>query len=226
MNRVPKWVDWLPRGGWPVVAVVVMVMCAPGEHYLAMMAGWNHWLAWGMPACLVAYAGIAASVATRRAKGSQGRLTAVVGAFTSLGAAMAAQPVSHMFVTHHWASQPSPAWVVWAVSLVPPLVLGHLMHMAASHSVRSETARETRPHETGRALTVVPSQPTAHEVSRELSQPGASASHPEVTQLITRLKAGETLSAQRAAELLGVSRATGGRRLTEARAALSKVNGS
>ncbi|MFJ9626644.1 hypothetical protein ACIRU8_02980 [Streptomyces sp. NPDC101175] len=42
---------------------------------------------------------------------------------------------------------------------------------------------------------------------------------------MSRLKAGEALSAQRAAELLGVSRATGGRRLTEARAELTKING-
>jgi hypothetical protein len=114
--------------------MIVMVMCAPGEHHLAVMAGWEEWLAWGMPACLVAYAGIAASVATRRARGSQGRKTAILGAFTSLGAAMAAQPVSHMFVTGHWVSHPAPVWIVWSVSLVPPLVLGHLMHVAASHS--------------------------------------------------------------------------------------------
>jgi hypothetical protein len=135
-QHVPAWVDWLPRGGWPVVAVIVMVMCAPGEHHLAVMAGWEQHLAWGMPACLVAYAGIAASVATRRERGAQGRFTAILGAFISLAAAMAAQPVSHLFVTGHWASDPSPVWLVVSVSCVPPLVLGHLMHVAASHSVR------------------------------------------------------------------------------------------
>lgn len=134
-SRIPAWIDQVPRVGWPVVAVVVMVMCAPGEHHLAMMAGWSYRLAWGMPACLVAYAGIAASVATRRARGTQGRRTAVLGAFLSLGAAMSAQPVSHMFVTGHWDSSPSPVWIVFSVSLVPPLVLGHLMHMASSHVV-------------------------------------------------------------------------------------------
>lgn len=139
-SRVPAWIDQVPRVGWPVVAVIAMIMCAPGEHHLALMAGYTDRiagveLAWGMPACLVAYAGIAASVATRRVKGSQGRRTAVLGAFLSLGAAMSAQPISHMFVTGHWASDPSPVWIVWAVSVVPPLVVGHLMHMAASHTV-------------------------------------------------------------------------------------------
>lgn len=139
-SRVPAWIDQVPRVGWPIVAVIAMVMCAPGEHHLAVMAGYEDrilgvQLAWGMPACLVAYAGIAASVATRRVKGSQGRRTAVAGAFLSLGAAMSAQPISHMFVTGHWASDPSPVWIVWSVSVVPPLVVGHLMHMAASHTV-------------------------------------------------------------------------------------------
>jgi hypothetical protein len=146
-SRVPAWIDQVPRIGWPVVAVIAMIMCAPGEHHLAIMAGYTDRiagveLAWGMPACLVAYAGIAASVATRRAKGTQGRRTAVAGAFLSLGAAMSAQPISHMFVTGHWDSDPAPVWIVWAVSVVPPLVVGHLMHMAASHTVsRRRSAR-------------------------------------------------------------------------------------
>lgn len=139
-SRVPAWIDQVPRVGWPVVAVIAMIMCAPGEKHLALMAGYSYRiggvpLAWGMPACLVAYAGIAASVATRRAKGAPGRRTAILGAFLSLGAAMSAQPVSHMFVTGHWDSSPAPVWIVWTVSVVPPLVVGHLMHMAASHTV-------------------------------------------------------------------------------------------
>lgn len=147
---VPKWIDWLPRGGWPVVAMIVMIMCAPGEHRLARMAGYHEKLdlrfaevdlAWGMPACLVAYAGIAASVATRRVRGTQGRVTAILGAFLSLGAALAAQPISHMFVTGHWDSSPAPVWIVWAVSAVPPLALGHLMHMAASHTLSAPASR-------------------------------------------------------------------------------------
>ena len=224
-SRVPAWVDWLPRGGWPVVAVVVMVMCAPGEHQLARLAGWNPRLAWGMPVCLIAYAAVAATVATRRGKGAQGRLTAVVGAFVSLGAAMAAQPVSHLFVTGYWSADPAPVWLVVSVSCVPPLVLGHLMHVAASHSVRGETAPPSH-RETRRPVAVVPSQTAVSPASHTPSQPVSRSSQPSVTQLVSRLKAGEPLSAQRAAELLGVSRATGGRRLTEARAELSKVNGS
>lgn len=134
-SRIPVWIDQMPRVGWPMVAVAVMVMCAPGEHHLAHLAGWSTRLAWLMPAVMVAYAGIAASVATRRVKGTPGRRTAILGAWVSISLAMAAQPVSHMFVTGHWDSDPAPVWIVWSVSLVPGGVLGHLMHVAASHVV-------------------------------------------------------------------------------------------
>lgn len=130
--RMPWWVNVFTNAGRPIVAILVMVMCAPGEHHLAVLAGWNYWLAWGMPGCLVAYAGIAAVVATKRPRGSYGKKSANVGAVVALLLAMAAQPVSHLFVTRHWASVPPPVALVIAVSCIPPLVLGHLLHLAAT----------------------------------------------------------------------------------------------
>jgi excisionase family DNA binding protein len=130
---VPWWVRWFTDAGRPVVAIVVLIMCAPGEHHLAVLAGWDGRLAWGMAAVLAAYAGIAASVASKRPAGAPGRRSAIIGAFVSLGAAMAAQPVSHMFVTGHLSSSPrTPLWLVVIVSCVPPLVFGHLLHLAAT----------------------------------------------------------------------------------------------
>lgn len=132
-HRVPWWVRWFTNAGRPVVAVVVLIMCAPGEHHLATLAGWDGRLAWGMAAVLAAYAGIAASVASNRPAGSPGKVSAVVGAFVSLGAAMAAQPVSHLFVTGWFSADPRPpAALVVVVSCVPPLVFGHLLHLAAT----------------------------------------------------------------------------------------------
>lgn len=132
-HHVPWWVRWFTNAGRPVVAVVVLIMCAPGEHHLAVLAGWDTRLAWGMAAVLAAYAGIAASVASNRPKGSPGKGSAVTGAIVSLGAAMAAQPVSHAFVTGHLSSSPrTPLWLVIVVSCVPPLVFGHLLHLAAT----------------------------------------------------------------------------------------------
>lgn len=133
VQKSPLWVRGFVGGGRPLVAIIVMVMCAPGEHHLAVLAGWNYWLAWGMAAVLACYAGIAAAVAGERRKGEAGHGTAAAGAVVSLLLAMAAQPVSHMFVTGHWSAQPqAPAWLVIVVSCAPPLVLGHLLHLAAT----------------------------------------------------------------------------------------------
>jgi hypothetical protein len=144
-HRVPWWVRWFTNAGRPVVAVVVLVMCAPGEHHLAKLAGWDGRLAWGMAAVLAAYAGIAASVASNRPANSPGKASAVIGAFVSLGAAMAAQPVSHLFVTGWFSADPRPpAALVIVVSCVPPLVFGHLLHLAATPVARAgETVAET-----------------------------------------------------------------------------------
>lgn len=143
-HRVPWWVRWFTNAGRPIVAVVVLIMCAPGEHHLAVLAGWDTRLAWGMAAVLAAYAGIAASVASNRPTGSPGKVSAVVGAFVSLGAAMAAQPVSHLFVTGWFSADPRPpAALVVVVSCVPPLVFGHLLHLAATPVARTtETPSE------------------------------------------------------------------------------------
>jgi hypothetical protein len=131
-------VRWFTNAGRPVVAIVVLIMCAPGEHHLAQLAGWDGRLAWGMAAVLAAYAGIAASVASNRPAGSPGKVSAVVGAFVSLGAAMAAQPVSHLFVTGWLSATPRAPWLlVVVVSCVPPLVFGHLLHLAATPVARA-----------------------------------------------------------------------------------------
>lgn len=128
------WVRLILNVGRPVVAVFVLVMCAPGEHYLALQAGWNETLAWGMPGVLTAYAGIAAVVATKRAPGAHGKATAVWGAVVSILAAMAAQPIAHLYGKPGLTAQQ--AALIITVSCIPALVFGHLLHMAA---VRTET---------------------------------------------------------------------------------------
>ncbi|MEU0941100.1 hypothetical protein [Embleya sp. NPDC005971] len=125
-------------------------MCAPGEHHLAVLAGWDSRLAWGMAAVLAAYAGIATSVAGTRPRGVPGHRSAAAGAVVSLSLAMSAQPVSHMFVTGHWSADPrAPEWLVWVVSCVPPLVLGHLLHLAATPVPRAERAGTAVPQAGG-----------------------------------------------------------------------------
>lgn len=124
------WVKVILNVGRPVVAVIVLVMCAPGEHHLAVLAGWSDWLAWGMPATLTAYAGIAAVVATKRPKKSPGKKTAVAGAIVSVLLAMGAQPISHLYEQQLITGYEVPLTII--VSCIPALVFGHLLHMAAA----------------------------------------------------------------------------------------------
>jgi len=137
----PWWVTLMLDVGRPAVAVMILTMCAPGEHYLGMMAGWSRGLAWLTPASLTAYAGISAVVATKRPKAAPGRKTAVSGAILSILIAMAAQPVAHLYeqglITGHRLV------LTIVVSVIPAAVFGHLLHMgaAAPKPVRSRTVR-------------------------------------------------------------------------------------
>ncbi|MET9517018.1 hypothetical protein [Streptomyces sp. NPDC002994] len=170
----PWWVRAFTTAGRPVIAIVVLGMCAPGEHHLAVLAGWDSRLAWGMAGVLAAYAGIAAAVASARPKGAPGKRSAVTGAFMSLGAAMAAQPVSHMFVTGHLSSEPrTPLALVIAVSCVPPLVLGHLLHLAAT------PVRATAPTPVEQA----PKATEQDETLREMEEQGSE--QPEAPRFLT-----------------------------------------
>ncbi len=126
----PWWVTLLLDVGRPVVAVMILTMCAPGEHYLAVQAGWSERLAWGMPGTLTAYAGIAAVVATKRPKGAPGRRTAVWGAIVSVALAMAAQPVAHLYGRTGVTRETIFLTVV--MGLIPAAVFGHLLHMGAA----------------------------------------------------------------------------------------------
>lgn len=128
------WVRLILNVGRPVVAVFVLIMCAPGEHYLARQAGWSELLAWGMPGTLTAYAGIAAVVATKRPKGAEGKRTAVAGAITAIALAMAAQPIAHLYGRHSLTVQQ--VVLVCVISCIPAGVFGHLLHMAAAPDVR------------------------------------------------------------------------------------------
>jgi hypothetical protein len=175
-------------------------MCAPGEHHLAVLAGWDDRLAWAMAAVLAAYAGIAAAVASARPKGAPGKRSAVAGAVLSLAAAGTAQPVSHLFVTGHLSAMPNaPVWLVVTVSCVPPLVLGHLLHLAASPVAHPEP---------GAVLTAERPEPAAIPTAAEqlpaLPPSGVDLSKPEPANPPAMLTTAEV------AMLMGVERSTVG----------------
>lgn len=154
----PWWVSLMLDVGRPLVAVLILTMCAPGEHYLAVQAGWNDRLAWGMPAALTAYAGIAAVVATKRPKDAPGRRTAVWGAVLSVTAAMAAQPVAHLY--GRTGLDREAIVLIIIMGIIPAAVFGHLLHMGAA-APKPEAAR------TGIAAAVHEGADTGHGQMRK-----------------------------------------------------------
>lgn len=131
----PLWVRGLTAGGRPIVLLVALAMCSPGEYHLARAAGWEDPWSYGMPLVLSAYAGIAAAVASTRLPGDRGRWSAIIGAGVALALAIAAQIVSHLISTGHVDEQQP--WLISVTSLVPPAVVGHLLHLAASPPSRA-----------------------------------------------------------------------------------------
>ncbi|WP_425244832.1 helix-turn-helix domain-containing protein [Streptomyces sp. NEAU-NA10] len=162
----PLWVRGLTAGGRPIVLGVALLMCAPGEYHLARNAGWRDPFTYGMPVVLSAYAGIAAAVASTRRPGDRGRWSAIIGACLALGLAMAAQVVSHLIDTNHLeADQPL---LIAVTSLVPPAVVGHLLHLAASPPAAQDThASRAVPQASGVPLAPATSSAAAPTVTLE-----------------------------------------------------------
>ncbi|TQF07541.1 hypothetical protein E6W39_24305 [Kitasatospora acidiphila] len=124
--------------GRPVVLSIALAMCAPGEYHLARLAGWSDPWALGMPASLSAYAGIASVVAATRPKGSRARISAVVGAVVAIILALAAQVIAHEIDRGHMVG--NQAWLIGIISAVPPAVVGHLLHLAATPTGMATTS--------------------------------------------------------------------------------------
>lgn len=129
-SRAPWYARFATTVGRPAVLAATLVMSMPGEYHVAKLAGWSDPWAYGMPFSLSAYAGIAAVVAATRPKGARGRFSATVGAGFAIVLALAAQVVAHLAATGHMDADQ--AWLIAVTSMVPPAVLAHLLHLAAT----------------------------------------------------------------------------------------------
>lgn len=109
--------------GRPLVLIAALIMSAPGEYHLAVVAGWSPEFALLMPVVLSTYAAVAASVATITRNKS-----ALFGAGIALTLALSAQVTAHLIAAGHMAGSPG---LVAAVSAVPPIVVAHMLHLAA-----------------------------------------------------------------------------------------------
>lgn len=133
-RSTPRTGPWYARlattAGRPAVLAATLIMSMPGEYHVARFAGWSDPWAYGMPFSLSAYAGIAAVVAATRPKGARGRWSATLGAALAIVLALAAQVVAHLVNTGHMDH--NQAWLIAVTSMVPPAVLAHLLHLAAT----------------------------------------------------------------------------------------------
>lgn len=155
--------------GRPAVLAATLIMSMPGEYHVARFAGWSDPWAYGMPFSLSAYAGIAAVVAATRPKGARGRLSATTGAVFAIILALAAQVVAHLVQTGHMDH--NQAWLIAVTSMVPPAVLAHLLHLAAtptpvvtppvSADAPDETPVVTRAEEPALVVPPLPAKPPA-----------------------------------------------------------------
>lgn len=160
--------------GRPVVLLAALAMSAPGEYQLARLAGWDPSVAWLMPVTVSVYAAVAAVIAATRPKGVAGRGSALVGAGVALALALAAQVVAHLVTAGHMATS---AALVAATSAVPPIVVAHMLHLAA-------TPATSAPEEEPEAVAVeedVTGQEPAVEEDVTVAAPEEDTSAPEDT---------------------------------------------
>ncbi|NUK41794.1 hypothetical protein HRW13_13055 [Streptomyces lunaelactis] len=217
----------MPRYAYVVgglVLAVALAMSAPGEYQLARTAGWNEWVAAGMPVCMSVYAVVAVWVTESRAKGEKGRGSAIAGAVGALGMTLAGQVVAHWISAGYMTSSKE---LVAAVSAVPAIVAGHVAHMvirAAKHvPAQSAVAVEDQGDE-HQDQGAEPVQPTldgtevpVDEVAQARARRRPGRKGPSLEEIKeaakTLLAEGEEINGPNLAKVLGRGRRTGSRYL-------------
>ncbi|MFD4608238.1 TetR/AcrR family transcriptional regulator [Streptomyces sp. NPDC058440] len=140
MSATPWYIKAVLRLALPAACLAALYLSIPGEIALAQSAGWTEHYAPAMPICLSVYALAAGAIATFRRKAKlPGQNTALVGALMALLLAMSAQSISHLIEQTYMAGS---WWLTVAVSCIPPLVIGHLIHMAETPSQALSASEE------------------------------------------------------------------------------------
>ncbi|MFJ1932634.1 hypothetical protein ACIOGZ_08140 [Kitasatospora sp. NPDC088160] len=161
--QMPWYARVVFTAGRPIVLLAALVMSVPGEIRMAQIAGWHGWITWLMPVSVSVYAGAAAVISEHRRRiKAPGRVSATIGAGAALGLALAAQLVAHLFDQGYIATS---GFLVAAVSAVPPLVVAHMLHMAATPE--SELSAAERIHDLEVLLDVM-----ANELAEALDRDG------------------------------------------------------
>ncbi|MFJ2301842.1 hypothetical protein [Streptomyces sp. NPDC087787] len=170
--RLPLYARIAATSGRPVVLLAALAMSAPGEYRLAMLAGWTPSVAALMPLVLSAYAAVAAVMAAT----CPDSRSAKVGAGMALALALTAQVTAHLIMAGYMSVGPV---LVAAVSAVPPLVAGHLMHLATVGRTPSDAVPDSA---TANESAMVANAPqTAEETAMPESAPVMSGQRPPLT---------------------------------------------
>ncbi|MFE0771957.1 hypothetical protein [Streptomyces sp. NPDC058861] len=220
----------MPRYAYVVgglVLAVALAMSAPGEYQLARTAGWNEWVAAGMPVCMSVYAVVAVWFTESRAKGEKGRGSAIAGAIGALGMTLAGQVVAHWISAGYMESSMT---LVAAVSAVPAVVAGHVAHMIIRAAREVPADAELLVEDEHQDQAAVPVQPTldgeempVDEVAkaRAKRRPGRPA--PSIDEIKAAAKAliadGREVTGPNLAKHMGRDRRTGSRYLKKLNAA-------
>ncbi|MEU6765941.1 hypothetical protein ABZ916_25925 [Streptomyces sp. NPDC046853] len=140
MSATPWYIKAVLRLALPAACLAALYLSIPGEIALAKSAGWSDHYAPAMPICLSVYALAAGAISTYRRKMKlPGQFTALIGALMALMLAMSAQSISHLIAQSYMEGS---AILTVAVSCIPPLVIGHLVHMAETPSAVQSAAEE------------------------------------------------------------------------------------
>lgn len=131
-SATPWYIKGILYVALPAACLAALYLSIPGEVALASTAGWSEHYAPAMPVCLSVYALSAGAIATYRRKMElPGQVTALLGSIVALLLAMSAQSISHLIEQDYMGTS---AFLVVAVSCVPPLTIAHLVHMAETPS--------------------------------------------------------------------------------------------
>ncbi|WP_159391074.1 hypothetical protein [Streptomyces viridochromogenes] len=220
----------MPRYAYVVgglVLAVALAMSAPGEYQLARTAGWNEWVAAGMPVCMSVYAVVAVWFTESRAKGEKGRGSAIAGAVGALGMTLAGQVVAHWISAGYMTSSKE---LVAAVSAVPAIVAGHVAHMVirAVKPVPAEAvmAAEDQEHDEHQDQDAKPVQrtldgtePPVDEVAKRRARRRPGRPSPSLDEIKEAAKTlteqGREVNGPALAEVMGRDRRTGSRYLAK-----------
>ncbi|MET8808142.1 DUF2637 domain-containing protein [Streptomyces sp. NPDC004546] len=152
-TEVPRH-DWLLYSGMGAVGLAAAASSYAALQDLAMRTGWWPWLSWLLPLTTDAYAMTAVRVwLGHSTRSTRARAWAKANAIGAIVLSVAGNAVDHAIASHVIAV----SWpLIVAVSAIPPVVLGLLVHMAHLRALPPAAPASGTPAAEGRRQTPPP----------------------------------------------------------------------